>query len=425
LKSIMKSVIILALIFTTVVFAQDKDAVSTDTTELVGASQDVKDLVHNATLALLGKYDWTPSAAEVLTIQGNVNVTLKTFIDLMEKADSPTVTVAALKAAYATYSATLAGKFAAWNVAKADFLTNLNGNVSLWKEKVAELDQNRSIAVTDGKSFVERATAVFKYEAVKLAGRWVALGLVATSFAAQEAELRFRIELGRLVAINNSIYLKDNTALDIPWTPLTTKQVLAGVLQVAIAAEIAHWRLTHLATVVGPAVIADLQEAAQSLKDQATKFIQGVYAKLQELKTQWEANKDKIKAAIADRVRDFLENVNKTTVEITIKADGNISLALRIIRDEVVGEIRDKIKAYIASHLKILIAVYAQTELANVTIIVGDPTTKRDALGQSTWDSTAQIGSTQEGGSGEVADSAGALVASVGLLAAVVAALLF
>jgi len=349
-------------------------------------------------------------------------------VNLIDASAAGTVTLLQLQNAYASIAGNLTIAKAEYDTKKAWLVGNITAKLEDWKTHVASLTANRSIAVDSVKTFVQRAKAVFFFEVAKLEARAIALGLVVLRSWGQAAELQFRLWVARLIVINNTIYTKDPTAITIPWTAIPKVTLVTKLAEVGIAAEVAIFRATKLTTVVAPAV---LQEIVQAYKDLATKvanFLQNLYAKLQDLKAKWQANKAQIIADIANRTRDFLENVNQTIVDIVIKADGNITLAIQIIRNDLNGEVRAAVKQYIIDHLKILLAAYIGAQDSNVTVVASDPSAKRYIADtqetQSTWPVTVEIG-TLETSDPSNTDSAGAvIVASIGLVVAVVAALL-
>jgi len=276
--------------------------------------------------------------------------------------------------------------------------------------------------VTDGESLVERAKAVFVYQAVKVAEKLAAVALVKLRLLGVAADLHFRLATGILIAINNTIALKNATALGIEWKVIPRETLVTQIRRVAIAEQVALFSAHELDTVM-PILQKEAQDALNELRTKIEDFVHGVYQKLHDIKAWWESNKERVIAELANRTLDFLENVNRTSVTVKIDAAGNLSLSIKITRDDIVGEVREQVRKYIVDHLKILIVAYLSIKPENVTISVGEPAAagKRGIQSQSEWGTEVQIGSTNNGIDGSTGSATTVVVSFSAIVVAVVA----
>jgi len=411
----LSAVIALSLVFAPLIFAQDVSIFTTETNELQGVDPGILELVANATAEIeahFGSLD--PNDQELLAIKTQVDNQLLQYFTLIDLA--PTADIILNLPTYRLQVASGISNFTSW---RTQAIVDLNGNYTAWEARIANLTAERQAAVASGNSDLEKLKSALVYNWVKLSEKAAALTIDVAIHTGAVADLELRKYTGLLIFANNTLAIR-NVTLNVSWTVLDKPTLKANITALWVASAVAQFRLAKL---LADLVIirADIQAAFADLQAKVDQFKQNVYEKLDALRAAWQANSTAVATKLAERITEFLDNVNSTSVTIQgLETLGNISIDLQIVAGTVDGDV-NAAKEYLRSHIQILIAAYIAAHPSNVTVSVSASTKRQSG---STYSSSVIVGPSQSGG-GTYADDGAASSVTVGFafIAMIIAAL--
>jgi len=298
-------------------------------------------------------------------------------------------------------------------------IADLNLNITVWRAHIADLAAKRQDALNANTPF-DQVKAAALFAVIKAEMRAVAIHIALLVQYNKVRELQFRRSAAFLLIVNNTIALKNGSNVGgADWTPLNHTDLalkFAELSAVTAINEVLAVRATVAVVALDIAIALKIAE----IRTKIALLAYNIVAKIEQARAQLIQNVTAAAEEIRQRVRDWVDKVNSTVVDIrNAEGNGNITIAISVIRAEIAANI-EAVKEDIRRGIRLVIAALLGADQRNVTVTVAEPQKRAAGLEYATLVSVG-------GSDADMAatSAAGSLVASVVAVAAAAMALVF